>query len=117
MSIEDKIDALIAAIDKNTAALTGAAPKAAATKPAVVKAAKPAKTEERVVTEFAAKNEATPEQVKAALDKLLKANKRDAAIALLKSFEGAANVSGITEQGQEAMVSFIDQANEILLSA
>lgn len=116
MSIEDKIDALIAAIDKNTAALTSTASKAAAAKP-VVKAAKPAKTEEQVVTEFATKNEVTPEQVKAALDKLLKANKRDAAIALLKSFEGAASVSGITEQGQEAMVSFIDQANEILLSA
>lgn len=122
--IETKIDELIAALDRNTAALSGAA-KPAATKPAAV-AKKPAKTEEQLVAEIVAKNAATEiakddgptlEDVKAAINKMLKANKRNAAIALLGSFDGATNAPTLQAQGSDVMSAFITKAEDILLDA
>jgi hypothetical protein len=120
--IEKKIEDLIDALDRNTAALMGAKTTTAAKKPA--------KSEEQVIAEAAAKAAAqeaaevsaaegatTPEAVKAALDSLLKANKRKEAIALLGSFEKATNVTGIVAQGGEVMAAFVEKANEILLAA
>ena len=116
--IETKIDELIAALTANTAALTKTAPTTVvagkAASPKVVKKL-PAKTEEQVVAE--ATSTATPEAVKAAVDSMLKANKRDEAIALLASFDGAKSASAISEQGADVMAQFIEQANEILLAA
>jgi hypothetical protein len=114
--IENYIDDLIAAIDRNTAALLGSdktdkQPAEKVSKKAAVK----------VVEETKAPVEATnivaPEAVKSALDSLLKANKRKEAIALLATFEKATNVTAIVAQGGDVMAAFIEQANEILLSA
>lgn len=102
-----------------------------ATKPAATTAAKkPVKTEEQLVAEAAAAAAAaesaadadadggiSPDAVKAKVDELLKANKRNETIALLFSFDGAKAASGINAQGQEVMAAFIEQADEILLSA
>jgi alpha-galactosidase/6-phospho-beta-glucosidase family protein len=139
MTIETKIDDLIAALDRNTAALAGAktagnsfttgmnSPSQQLTPPAAVKATKkPAKSEEQVVAESVAKREAqeiaadegpTLAQVKKAVDSLLKANKRDAAIKLLASFGSAKSATGIVEQGAEVMAQFIAKADDILLGA
>lgn len=109
--IESKIDELIAALDRNTAALAGSA-KPKADKPK--KEAAPAKTEEKVVAEATG---IKPEAVKGAVDGMLKANRRDDAIELLASFNGAKSASDITKQGQEVMAAFIEKAEEILLGA
>lgn len=110
--IESKIDELIAALDRNTAAQAGCAkqPKAEKQK----KEAAPAKTEEKVVAEATG---IKPEAVKGAVDGMLKANRRDDAIELLASFNGAKSASDITKQGQEVMAAFIEKAEEILLGA
>jgi hypothetical protein len=128
--IEKKIEDLIDAIDRNTAALLGVGKgeKLIAAKPVAAK--KPVKSEEQVVAEIAAKSAVqeaettateesgvTLESVKAALDSLLKANKRKEAIALLASFEKATNVTSIVAQGAEVMAAFIQEANGILLTA
>lgn len=125
MSIEKKIEDLIDALDRNTAAL-GAKPVAKAVAPKSDK--KPAKSEDQVVAEAVAKAAAVaeaadetpsirPEAVKGAVDGMLKANRRDDAIALLASFNGAKSASDITKQGQEVMAEFIAKAEEILLGA
>ena len=113
MSIETKIDELIAALDRNTAAQAGCAKQPKAEKPK--KEAAPAKTEEKVVEEAA--STIKPEAVKGAVDGMLKANRRDDAIELLASFSGAKSASDITKQGQEVMAAFIAKAEEILLGA
>jgi hypothetical protein len=113
--IEKKIEDLIDAIDRNTAALLGSNKAAPA-----AKAPKKAAETKAVVEEVAAVEESpsvAPEAVKAALDSLLKANKRKEAIALLATFEKATNVTAIVAQGGDVMAAFIEQANEILLSA
>ena len=125
MSIEKKIEDLIDAIEKNTAALLGAKPAtsaAPATAVATKAAAKPkpngapAKTEEQLVAE-ATKTESpslTVDDVKKAVDKLLKANKRQDAIDLMADFEGAKNATEIAKLGEEAIESFVKQANDLL---
>lgn len=121
MSIETKIDELIAALDRNTAAQAGCAKQPKAEKPK-----KPDKGQEGWVpsrdrlTEEKVVEEATsikPEAVKGAVDGMLKANRRDDAIELLASFSGAKSASDITKQGQEVMAAFIAKAEEILLGA
>jgi hypothetical protein len=124
LSIEKKIEDLIDAIEKNTAALLGAKP-AASTAPAAVAATKtasskpkgaPAKTEEQLVAE-ATKTESpslTVDDVKKAVDKLLKANKRQDAIDLMADFEGAKNATEVAKLGEEAIESFVKQANDLL---
>ena len=114
--IEKKIEDLIDAIDRNTAALLGSAGK---TDKQPEKA--PRKTAVKAVEETKAVEEESPsvapEAVKAALDSLLKANKRKEAKALLATFDSATNVTAIVAQGADVMAAFIEQANEILLSA
>ena len=113
MTIEKKIEDLIDALDRNTAALaSSAAGCAVAAKPK--EESKPAKTEEKVVEEATS---IKPEAVKGAVDGMLKANRRDDAIELLASFSGAKSASDITKQGQEVMAAFIAKAEEILLGA
>jgi hypothetical protein len=128
MSIEKKIEDLIASIDANTAALvkfagggqaadakpaTPAATKPAATKPAATKpaATKPAaKTEEQLSDEATG---ATKEAVGKAVEAMLSANKRKEAIALMKEVKAdPLSVSGIPESAYEA---FLEGAEAILL--
>jgi hypothetical protein len=128
MSIEKKIEDLIASIDLNTAALIALsnAPIATApTKPvAAPKPAKPVKTEAQAAAEVAARIKATEdaamastalsgETVGSVIESMLKANKRKEAIELLGKF-GAKSASGISADQTEA---FIEAANEILLAA
>lgn len=125
MSIDKKVDDLIAALDRNTSALLLNRATATATTPAAAPAAKPAKTEEQLAAETLARvaateaateaeeTGATKEQAGEALNELLKANKKAQAIALLKKF-GAASLSGIPA---DKYGEFIEQANDVLLSA
>jgi hypothetical protein len=121
--IEDKIDALIAAMNNLTAVIVGGSEKAPA--PAVVTPAKPkadkpkkapAKSEEEIVKEVAQAAEAevivTKDQVSAAVQDMLKVNKRQEAIDLLASFK-AKSVSGLAEADYAA---FVDGANEVLMA-
>lgn len=127
VSIEQRIDDLIDALDRNTAALGAKLPGEAPAKAKPAAAAKkPAKTEEQLVAEIVAKNAATEiakddgptlEDVKAAINKMLKANKRNAAIALLASFDGATNAPTLQAQGSDVMSAFITKAEDILLDA
>jgi len=115
--IEKKIEDLIDAIDRNTAALLGSAVKTEkASKKTVVKVVEETKAVEEE-SPSVAPEAVSPEAVKAALDSLLKANKRKEAIALLATFEKATNVTAIVAQGGDVMAAFIEQANEILLAA
>ena len=79
-------------------------------------------------TKPAAKPEAKPEKAKALdpdakklvgdkVNELLKANKRDEAVALLASFDGAASATGIVVQGDEVIQAFLAGAEEILASS
>jgi hypothetical protein len=109
MSIEKKIEDLIASIDANTQALIAlAAAPVAADKPESVKTPKP-----KVVKEEPKKVEAPTETVGSMIEKMLKANKRKEAIELLKSFS-ATKASDILEENVEA---FIEGAQSILLGA
>jgi uncharacterized protein (DUF2267 family) len=126
--IEDKIDALIAAMNNLTAVIAGGSPAtntpaivatvvATAPKPKADKPKKaPAKSEEEIVKEVAQAAEAevtvTKDQVSAAVQEMLKANKRQEAIDLLASFK-AKSVSGLAEADYAA---FVDGANEVLMA-
>jgi hypothetical protein len=125
--IEDKIDALIAAMNNLTAAIVGGSEKspppvivATVVTPAKPKADKPKKappkSEEEIVKEVAQAAEAevivTKDQVSAAVQEMLKANKRQEAIDLLASFK-AKSVSGLAEADYAA---FVDGANEVLMA-
>jgi hypothetical protein len=124
--IEDKIDALIAAMNNLTAAIVGGSEKApppvivatvvAPAKPKADKPKKAAKTEEEIVKEVAQAAEAevivTKDQVSAAVQEMLKANKRQEAIDLLARFK-AKSVSGLAEADYAA---FVDGANEVLMA-
>jgi len=112
MSIEKKIEDLIASIDANTQALIAlAAAPVAADKPDPVKTPKANKP--KVVKEEPKKVEAPTETVGSMIEKMLKANKRKEAIELLKSFS-ATKASDILEENVEA---FIEGAQSILLGA
>jgi hypothetical protein len=130
--IENKIDALIVAMNNLAAVIAGGAPAApAATLITAVQAAAPkpkadkpkktaAKSEEELVKEIAqaaeAEEETTPavskDQVSAAVQEMLKANKRQEAIDLLAKFK-AKSVSGLAEADYAA---FVDGANEVLMA-
>ena len=113
---ESGADAVIAAAKQFEAYILGtattaakpAAAKPAAAKPAAATAAKPAATK---------KAEVDPDAKKLVGDKvneLLRANKRDEAVALLGSFDGAQSATGIVSQGDEVVQAFLTQADEIL---
>ena len=94
-----------------TTAAKPAAAKPAAAKPAATTAAKPAATK---------KAEVDPDAKKLVGDKvneLLRANKREEAVALLGSFDGAQSATSIVAQGDEVIQSFLTQADEILSAA
>jgi hypothetical protein len=108
--IETKIDELIAALDRNTAALGAKQAKTViatkASSPKVVE-----KDPETVAPSLGV------DDVKKAVDKLLKANKRKEAIAAMDFFANAKNATDIAAQGEEVIKQFIDKADEILLGA
>jgi hypothetical protein len=117
--IEKKIDEVIAALDRLTAAFsqvaTAAAP--AAVKPVV---AKPAKSEAKLQAEANARVAETEkaagpskDEISKAVEELLKANKRKEAIDLMKKFD-AKSVSTIKESDYAA---FLEEANAILIAA
>ena len=110
---ESGADAVIAAAKQFEAYILGTAKVAtpAAAKPAATTAAKPAATK---------KAEVDPDAKKLVGDKvneLLRANKREEAVALLGSFDGAQSATGIVAQGDEVIQSFLTQADEILTAA
>ena len=110
---ESGADAVIAAAKQFEAYILGTAKSAtpAAAKPAATTAAKPA---------AAKKAEVDPDAKKLVGDKvneLLRANKREEAVALLGSFDGAQSATGIVAQGDEVIQSFLTQADEILTAA
>ena len=122
MTIESKIDALIESLDKNTAALIGAA---GSDKPA-----KAPKSEKQAVKEMAARVAATEaaaavvepkpdlkDKVAKAIEAMLKANKRKEAIATLASFNDSKSASGIIDQGDEVIAAFLEAADGVLLGA
>ena len=118
MSIEKKIEDLIASIDANTAALVKFAGggQAADAKPATPAATKPAATKPAAKTEEQLSDEATgatKEAVGKAVEAMLSANKRKEAIALMKEVKAdPLSVSGIPESAYEA---FLEGAEAILL--
>lgn len=114
--LEQKIEALIDAIEKNTAALLGNKVAAATPAPAAAKAAKaskPAPKAEAPVEEVEEAAGPTKDAVSKAVESLLKANKRQEAIDLMAQFK-AKSVSTIQESDYAA---FIEAADEILLAA
>ena len=128
MSLEQSIEALIVALDRNTAALAGAKPAATPKTEKPKEAKKPGKTEEQLVAEAQARVAATEAQAAAgeaetdgptkeqageALQGLLTSNKKTQAIALLKKFK-AQSLSGLAATDYAA---FIEEANDILLAA
>lgn len=101
---------------------TGA--KAPVEKPATEKAkpvTKPAAEKAKPVTAKAPKkDEVNPDLKKMVGDKVnecLKANLRDPIVDLLASFDGAQSATGIVLQGQEAIDSFMEQADSLLAAA
>ena len=110
MSIEKKIEDLIASIDANTKALITlvGAPKAAKE---TKKAAEP-KVEKEVAPEPTGP---TKEQVAKAIEQCLKAGKKSELIAVLKTFNGAGNATAVFAQGMEASQAFIEAAEALLL--
>ncbi len=120
MSIEDKIQNLIDALDRATAAFTavvtvasnpntpGAAP---AEKP--VKAAKPAKpAKEEPKQEAKQAPTVSKEQIGKAIAAALAANQREGVVATLKQF-GASNASTVQEDDYEAV---LEALNSLLLA-
>ena len=124
-------DAVVSAATKFAAFLMGGTAPAVtkpATKPVVEKAkpvtAAPAEKAKPVAAkpaaQVAAKPEINPDAKKMVGDKvneLLRANKREEAVALLASFEGAQSATGIVSQGEEVVQAFMAQADEILSAA
>lgn len=115
--IETKIDELIAAIDKNTAALIALAGKPIATAEKAAKVVKPVKAEPKPEPEIVKNEPDLAPQVEKAIESMLKANKRKEAVALLASFNGAKSKTGIIEQGAEVMAAFLEGAESVLLGA
>jgi hypothetical protein len=131
MSLESKIDELIAALDRNTAA-KGATSTVVREAPAAAEAPRkgpgrpPKKTEEQVAAELMARVKATEEAAEAqeevagptkadaakALQELIAAN-RDEAVKLLAK-HNAKSLGGVSP---DKYGEFIAEANEILLSA
>ena len=123
-------DAVVSAATKFAAFLEGGTAPAVtkpATKPVVEKAkpvtAAPVEKAKPVAAKHlraAAKPEINPDAKKMVGDKvneLLRANKREEAVALLASFEGAQSATGIVSQGEEVVQAFMAQADEILSAA
>ena len=110
---ESGADAVIAAAKQFEAYILGTAKSAtpAAAKPAATTAAKPAAAEKAKVDPDAKK------LVGDKVNELLRANKREEAVALLGSFDGAQSATGIVAQGDEVIQSFLTQADEILTAA
>jgi len=116
MSIEKKIEDLIDALDRNTAAITGAVPPQTTAEPKAPKAVK-VKAEPKPEPKPEPVAESLEPKVEKAIESMLKANKRKEAIALLASFNGAKSKTSIIEQGEEVMQKFLDGAEEILLGS
>lgn len=113
--LEQKIEALTAAIEKLSATLAGASVSPVVDKP--VKAEKPAKVAKAAEPKAEPKSEDSNQSVlvEKAIESMLKANKRKEAIALLDKF-GAKSKTGIIEQGAEVMAAFLEGAQDVLLA-
>ena len=129
---ESGADAVIAAAKQFEAYILGTAKVAtpAAAKPAATTAAKPPVAAKPAAAKPAATTAAKPVAAKKAevdldakklvgdkVNELLRANKREEAVALLGSFDGAQSATGIVAQGDEVTQSFLTQADEILSAA
>lgn len=114
MTIEASLERIATALE-SLAAQAPAAPVATAK---VVD--KPAKSPKAEAPKAEPKKAAEPdpkELVGKAIEKLLKAGKRDKAVALLGTFNGAKSASGVLEQGVDAVSAFLAGAEGILLGA
>ena len=112
MSIEKKIEDLIASIDANTKALIAlaGAPKAETPAKEPKKVAEQPKVEEKPEP-----TGPTKEQVAKAIEQCLKAGKKAELITLLKTFKGAGNATAVFEQGADVAAAFIEGAEALLL--
>ena len=113
MTIEAKLDRIIELLEAKTETKAAPPPPPAAAKPA--KVAKPAPKVEAPAEEVELEEASGPtkDEVSKVVEGLLKANKRDAAIALLKKFK-AVSVSTLKESDYAA---FLEEAQEIELAA
>jgi hypothetical protein len=102
MSIETKIDELIAALDRNTAALTGAAAPEA--KPA--KAEKAPKAEKVKEVPKGPTVDELKEKVKGALTRMIEAGLREQASEFLGA-AGAKSATSLAEKGEAAVKEFV----------
>ena len=114
MSIEKKIEDLIASIDANTAALVALAGKPAAVAPKAAK--EPKKPVEEPKKEVAPEPTGpTKQQIAKTIEQCLKAGKKAELIAVLKTFNDAGNATAVFAQGPEASQAFIEAAEALLL--
>ena len=94
-----------------------AQPAATKTATAPAKVAKPAAKPVETKPAASKKDEVDPDAKKMVGDKvneMLKANKRDEAVALLASFADATSATGIVKQGDEVIQAFMEGADAIL---
>jgi hypothetical protein len=122
MTIEKKIEDLIASIDANTAALITLAGKQPDSPAEPEKTVKPVKAVSKVKAQPEPVKEEVQKislesQVEKAIESMLKANKRKEAIALLASFNGAKSKTSIIEQGEDVMAAFLEGTEAILLGS
>jgi hypothetical protein len=103
MSIEAKIDELIAALDRNTAALTGA-PSKAEDKPA--KAEKAPKAEKVKDVPKGPTVDELKEKVKGALTRMIESGLREQASEFLGA-AGAKSATSLAEKGEAAVNEFV----------
>lgn len=105
MSIETKIDELIAALDRNTAALLGGASNAPDVKPPKAeKATKPAK--EASAAPKGPTVEELKEKVKGTLTRMIEAGLREQASEFLGA-AGAKSATSLAEKGEAAVNEFV----------
>ena len=121
-------DAVVEAAKKFATFLSGGVPASAPTKvpaqpaatktaTAPAKVAKPAAKPVETKPAAPKKDEVDPDAKKMVGDKvneMLKANKRDEAVALLASFADATSATGIVKQGDEVIQAFMEGADAIL---
>lgn len=120
MSLEAKIDELIAALNSHAEALRGVtklaagAPTPAAAKPKKTEADRDADAKARVEkTEAEASTAAPAPTIGSMIEAMLRANKRKEAVALLKKYKA----TKASEVPSEKTEEFIAQAEEILIAA
>ena len=108
---------LLVGVPASAPAKAPAQPAATKTATAPAKVVKPAAKPVETKPAAPKKDEVDPDAKKMVGDKvneMLKANKRDEAVALLASFADATSATGIVKQGDEVIQAFMEGADAIL---